>query len=420
MPFFQPKHVTIIKGITGQGPVQVYGQPLLEISGTCRQTLILAALGRFRAVPEPRICYDSAAGSALGNLPGGVPRIPVISVPGRGPYMRSRRRLLIGGAVVAVAVLLGSVVLLRKHAPPEPARLLPSADAFLYADARWLHRTGETLPAIERSAEYSRFISETGIDPEHDLEEAALALHYPAVGRNSSFSSEEIRFSTVLRGKLQMDKLGAYLSRVSPSHEEYRGVTIYSLSLENRTLRVAMLATDLVATSNVDDPSVIRGIIDRAKKLASPFGGPQLLRQYYPDIQLASMAWGIFRTDRMPDQQLSLGGPFIGGSVKPLAVVASVRYLGNWALHVQAFTHSESDAQQLSGEWNAMRNALTAGLVPTEDGSAASENENAAISKFLQSSKIEADGNKVTVKATIPSKLLRSVMGLTSGTLPVR
>lgn len=324
--------------------------------------------------------------------------------------MRSRRRLIIGGAVLAVLLVLGAMVALRKLAPPEPARLLPSADAFVYADLRWVHRAGEKLPAIERSGDYSQFIQETGIDPETDLDEAALAMHYPVANgsKGQNFSPEEIRFSTVLRGRLQMDKLDRYLTRISAAHEDYRGITVYSVPLENRTLRVAMLSADLVATSNVDDPMVIRGIINRAKKLASPFAGPLLLRQYYRQIPLASPVWAIFRTDRMPEQELTLGGPFIGGSVKPVALVASVRYLGDWALHAQAFMRNESEAQQLSGEWNAMRAALTAGLAPQEGESPA---ENAALESFLQSSKIDAKGSKVTVTATVPTSLLRSLSG---------
>ena len=46
--------------------------------------------------------------------------------------MRIRRRLPIVVAVLLVAAALTLVVQLRKHAPPEAARLLPGADGFLY------------------------------------------------------------------------------------------------------------------------------------------------------------------------------------------------------------------------------------------------------------------------------------------------
>lgn len=62
--------------------------------------------------------------------------------------MRIRRRLpvFVGFLLVAAAVAL--VVFLRKHAPPEAARLLPTADGFIYINLRGLRRAnvGAQLP----------------------------------------------------------------------------------------------------------------------------------------------------------------------------------------------------------------------------------------------------------------------------------
>ena len=55
--------------------------------------------------------------------------------------------------------------------------------------------------------------------------------------------------------------------------------------------RVAILGVDAVAASNHDDPAVIRGMVDRSRRLASPFGGPALLRRHYKHVQLASPVW---------------------------------------------------------------------------------------------------------------------------------
>jgi hypothetical protein len=46
-------------------------------------------------------------------------------------------------------------------------------------------------------------------------------------------------------------------------------------------VRVVILNYDSVAVSNHPDPDVIRGMLDRSRKLASPFGGPWLLRKFY-------------------------------------------------------------------------------------------------------------------------------------------
>ena len=84
-----------------------------------------------------------------------------------------------------------------------------------------------------------------------------------------------------------------YLRQHARSAEAYRDVDVFSFPIENRTLRVALLAIDTVAISNVDDPDVIHGIIDRFKKVALPFGGPSLVRDYYRKIPLGSLLWAI-------------------------------------------------------------------------------------------------------------------------------
>ena len=62
--------------------------------------------------------------------------------------MRIRRTLPIALAVVAVAAAVTFTVQLRKHAPPEPARLLPSGDAFFYANFGWVRKANGGKPDL--------------------------------------------------------------------------------------------------------------------------------------------------------------------------------------------------------------------------------------------------------------------------------
>jgi hypothetical protein len=186
--------------------------------------------------------------------------------------MRIRRRLPIVLAVLLVAAAVALAVVLRKHAPPEPARLLPGADGFVYVDLQWMRRanvTGE-LPPVPHDPEYEQFIQATGFQFERDLDEAAVAIHYPA-------STQPPRFSEIFVGKFDGERLRNYLGRISNSVENYQTRDIYNIPLEGRTVRVAILGVDTIAASNLDDPLVIRGIIGRSRKLASPFGGPEVM-----------------------------------------------------------------------------------------------------------------------------------------------
>src|ERR1700676_551954 len=94
--------------------------------------------------------------------------------------MRFRRRLPIPLAVLIIAGALALIVTLRKHAPPEPARLLPGADGFFYVNLKWIRTfaTGK-LPPVSREPEYQSFVDQAGFQFECDLDKAAFAIHYP-------------------------------------------------------------------------------------------------------------------------------------------------------------------------------------------------------------------------------------------------
>src|ERR1700693_1573830 len=133
--------------------------------------------------------------------------------------MRTRRTLPIVSAVVIVVAAVTFAVQLRKHAPPEPARLLPGADAFFYLDLGKARKaSGKELPAVSHDPEYERFIRETGFQFERDLDEAAFAIHYPL--RAARTGAVEPRFSEVFIGKFDGGKLAAYLKEHAQSVDD--------------------------------------------------------------------------------------------------------------------------------------------------------------------------------------------------------
>src|SRR5580704_7336935 len=119
--------------------------------------------------------------------------------------MRIRRTFPIALVVVAIAAALILAVQLRKHAPPEPARLLPGGDAFLYFNLAAARKAslGKDLPQVSHDPEYEQFIRETGFQFERDLDEAAVVMHYPASwpGGGTGGTAPDIRSSEVLVGK---------------------------------------------------------------------------------------------------------------------------------------------------------------------------------------------------------------------------
>jgi hypothetical protein len=317
--------------------------------------------------------------------------------------MRIRRRLPLLLSVVLVAAVIAMLVQLRKHAPPEAARLLPGADGFFYVNLQWMRRANLTgnLPPVSHDPEYQQFIEATGFQFERDLDEAAFAIHYSPT---APAQLDQAHFSEVFIGRIDGEKLTAYLHKLSNSVENYHSVDIYNIPLEGRTLRVALLAVDTVAASNNSDAGVIRGIIDRSRKLASPFGGPQFLRQFYKNVPLASVSWAILKVN--PSGQPA-AGPFGMAFLfpKPAVVVASIRYLGSAHFRVEAFSGSPEDAHALTEKVGSFL-----GLFHSAEVSVAGEGPDPDVKHFFDSLKVEQQDDRAVLCAIIPIGFLRKMI----------
>ena len=320
--------------------------------------------------------------------------------------MRIRRRLPILFGFVLVAAAIALAVVLRKHAPPEPARLLPGADGYLYVSLKWVRRANIAgqMPDVPHEPEYEQFIQATGFQFERDLDQAAFAIHYPTDKPNAKAAvPEPARFSEVFVGRIQGERLRAYLGKISASVENYNSVDIYSIPLEGRTLRVAILGFDTVAASNHDDPMVIRGIVDRSRKLASPFGGPALLRRYYKYVPLASLGWAIFTVapvDRLPARS-AVSFLF----TKPATVVASARYLGRVHFQAEAFTGSKDEAQRLSEQLGTFLQ-----LFHTAEGTVSMPGNDPDVKAFFAGLKVQQRGDRTVLTAAIPPGFIRKAV----------
>jgi hypothetical protein len=322
--------------------------------------------------------------------------------------MRIRRSLPIILVVLAVAAAVTMAVVLRKHAPPEPARLLPDADGFAYVNLQWMRRINVLgqLPPVQHEPEYDRFIQATGFDFERDLEQAAVAVHYPNAAHPSSL--EDVRFSYVVIAKINGELLRQYLQKISSSIDSYRSVNIYNIALEGRVGRVAILGVDTIAASNHPDPQVIRGIVDRSRKLASPFAGPRLLRQFYKKVPLASLGWAIFRVEPAAGQTTSAPSPAGWAAFvfsKPAVVVTSARFLGAVHFRAEAFTADEDEAKQVTERVGTFLDLFHAG-----ENTLNPSGTDADVKTALADLKIEHERDRAILTASVPPEFLRKAL----------
>jgi hypothetical protein len=313
--------------------------------------------------------------------------------------IRRRRNLAIAITVLVLLCLLASVVLLRLRAAPEPARLLPECDGILYANLKPV-RTFTNLRQKQNNwdPDYRTFVEQTGFQLERDMDEVALAIHAPHDAQS------ETRYSEVIVGRFDSQKVGDFLAQVARSREKYRSHDIFLIPHEDRIVRVTVLSVDMVAASNTGDPAQIDHIIDEFRHSALTTRGPRLVAKYYHHVPFGSLAWLI--TEVEPPSGIILGGelnplPFIrqlfGGGV----VVASARYNGNVLLRADDFLPDQSSAKDRTEQ---IQNLFT--LYKTTENQTRPENPDPDLESALNSLSVEQKGERVQVNASIPSALI--------------
>ncbi|MGE5113952.1 MAG: hypothetical protein ACM3JB_24080 [Acidobacteriaceae bacterium] len=329
--------------------------------------------------------------------------------------MRSRTRNFIVVAAVAVVIAaIGLAVYLRKRAAPEPARLLPDSDAVLYFNLKTIRRlTNFGSKAVpQREPEYEQFVRETGFQFERDLNEAAFAVHTvkrPAPNPDGPETSE-LRYSEVFVGKFDSQRLSAYLRKLSKSIDRYKETDIFNIPVEDRTVRIAILDMDSVAGSNLDDPSTIRGIIDRSRQAALPFAGPPLVSDHYSKIPIGSLVWALARIPAAPKDPRAARAFSLPGGIDVLipsesTMVAWVRYLGYVRVHADFYTGSDTDAKRFADQADAFLMLFKSVELGAQTGTVDPD-----VRAVLDSLKVEQDGSRASLTASIPTNFFKKVL----------
>ena len=320
-----------------------------------------------------------------------------------------RRKLTIPLAVLAVVIAVAAAVILQKTAPPEPVRLLPEAQAYLYLNLKPLRRAGllDKMPPVQPDAEYANFVKQTGFQFERDLEEAAIAVHTPppSTAGGSAEAPGENRYSWVVVARFDGQRLREFLKNHARNTETYHEREIFEIPREGYTDRICILGPELVALSTTDDPEIIRGIIDRYSKLALPFGGPSLVRKHYSKLPLGTIAWAIADIARGSDRNKAyvLPGGYDLFFPPDTVMVASLRYLGSIDLKVQALTTNDDAARRITDQLSAFL-AVFRTLELNAGG------PDPEVKAFFDSIKVQEDGPKAELTADLPKGFLKKLL----------
>ena len=314
----------------------------------------------------------------------------------------SRRTLYSLLSASALVLALAVLVVLRFHAPPEVARLLPESDAIVYLNLKPI-RTATHFDSnpVAPAPDYARFLDSTGFHWDRDLDRIAISLHRMPDPKGPN---GPVAYTAVAEGRLDAPRLTAYLQANSTAQEIYAGKTIYTVpAQEGRTLRIAPMGFDLLAASNTPTPEQIHSVLDRHLAGASPFSGSSLLSAHYSSVPYFALAWGIGH----------IGLPFsengriqVFGIQLPLAedtdLIASLTYRGSIHLRIEDLTPTEADAAKTTTNLTTIVN-LVRGFLP--QGGTTNEQ---ALHHAVDSVVVVQHNTRVELTANIPADLLRA------------
>jgi hypothetical protein len=314
--------------------------------------------------------------------------------------------------MLALTLALVVVLVLRKAAPPEAARLLPESDAIVYANLKPLRlATHFDRTQVTRSPDYQQFIDVTGIVPERDLDSVAFALHRMD---DPNGPNGPVGYSEVFEGRFDGQRLARYLATIATAKENYAGHDIFTIPVGDgkatRPLRIAQLEYDTIAASNMPTPEQIHSILDRHRAAASPFAGSSLLSSRYRDVPAFSSAWAIGH----------IGLPFsdrgyisIVGLQLPLpedtTFVASLRFLGMLHLRVEQIAPTDADAAHAAETLSTLLR-LVKSVEQTQKQMHPNTTTDASFLELMNSAKIEQHKDRAVLTASIPLDLVKRLI----------
>jgi hypothetical protein len=307
--------------------------------------------------------------------------------------------------VAAVLIVLAAAIFLRSKAPPEAARLLPESDGIIYFNLKpvraFFHKD---LKPPERAQEYQQFIDAIGIDPERDLDEAAIALHRM---KDPNGPNGPVAYSMVLEGKITGKRLNDWLDAHATARESYAGHTVYSIPSEGRTVRVAQIGYNMVAVSNTPTPEQIHSMLDRHSTAAWPFAGSTLLRRHYHEVPLLALAWGVGQIGLpLADERggainiLGFSLPLEADSTIIASVTPALSLGGSLNVKVVEIAPSSDKAASQCDALNMLLIMARGIAVPLASNSA-----NNGLRELLKTAEVKQERDRVVVTATLDRSL---------------
>jgi hypothetical protein len=307
-------------------------------------------------------------------------------------------------AILIVVLLLGvaaAIFVYFRHFRylPLPARLLPEeATAYIYVDLKPIRAVTSVEPgSLFGDPEVAEFSRATGIVPERDIDEVAVAVK----PFRTTPQGTEYRSAEVFVGRFDAQKLAEYLKSKGRS-VSYRDLEVFEIPREDRMVRVSIVDPKTVLVSNGEGYFSIRYMVDKFEHVGFPRGGPSRLRRNFRRVPIGSIAWAVYRAESPdPSAKLELPAGLSLTLPRGTEVVASARALSSLQLRAEAETTRERTAKNVADQIATYLTLFRAIEISVGTGGADKD-----VKQVFDSIRVQQEGSRAIVTAEIPFAFL--------------
>jgi len=317
--------------------------------------------------------------------------------------------------MLALILALIAAVWLRKHAPPEVARLLPESDAIVYLNLRPLRAATHLERApVSRSPEFQQFIDATGIDP------SATWTPPPLLCTVWTTPQAPTARSPTRRSSRAASTANAWPT-TWPAWPLLRSNTPATSSTPSPSKAAGCASRSLATTLSPPPTCPPRADPLHARPLSRL--GVAVCRLVAAGLALPRRAAALQRVGHRP-RRPPLFGARTDHRLRPetaatedTTFVASLRYgLGTLHLRIEQIAPTEADAARSTEALDALLRIFQAIQPKIEAQSETSDAD--AVREFAASIQIEQHKDRAVLTANLPMQLLKKLVTPESAILP--
>lgn len=302
--------------------------------------------------------------------------------------MRSKKLLLTLVIILAVVAIAAAVTYHVIRRPARSVYLLPDGNIMAYVNFTPFHFMNMDTRPITSEPEVQEFVTETGFDVQHDLDNIAVSAN--AVGGASPDAT------AIITGTFNQERISSYIKKQAEVQSEtYAGKTIYSAPEKDQTVRFCLLDGKTAAVTFGPSADAIHGVIEKFNGSGSP---PQLFKDYYDEVPFASVSWAIVRVP-----EFAVPPPVPGGVdlslLKNSVTIVSVRYTGSVRFRAEFITQNPNDATRVFTALNA--------VVAVGRATQVSSNPDKDLVEVMNSMELKQSGNRVIFSVVVPQDVIK-------------